>query len=300
MVLTVAAAAASGADAAGELVSSKGWERKLWGRNVAATRGTAGRTGLLKALGVTGELLITFALIIGLFIVWYAYVNPWVVGLRQDKVAAEQSRQLTQQLMAKPQAAPHAAPAPKPSGGTPGPKAAPAAATIPVAAEPAAVADTIGVIYIPRLGEGWRRIVRQSVDTERVLNSVTAGVGHYTGTAMPGGQGNFAVAAHDIGYGNSFLNLSKLRLGDKVYIQTSLGWYTYTFRNFQFVQPDAIDVLNAVPTVSGAAARERLITLTTCYPAIFPPLERLAAYGTFVGFDTAPPAALAPILAKDG
>jgi sortase A len=249
---------------------------------------------------VTGELLITFAVIIGLFIVWYAYVNPWVVGLRQDKVAAEQSRQLTQQLKAKPQAAPQAAPAPQPSGGTPGQKAAPAAATIPVAAEPPAVADTIGVIYIPRLGDGWRRIVRQSVDTERVLNSVTAGVGHYTGTAMPGGQGNFAVAAHDIGYGNSFLNLSKLRLGDKVYIQTSLGWYTYTFRNFQFVQPDAIDVLNAVPTVSGAAARERFITLTTCYPAIFPPLERLAAYGTFVGFDTAPPAELAPILAKDG
>jgi sortase A len=267
---------------------------------VAARRGTADRTGLLKALGVAGELLITFAVIIGLFILWYAYVNPWVVGLRQDKVAAEQSRQLTQQLKAKPQAAPRTAPAPQPSGGTAGPKAAPAAATIPVAAEPPTVADTIGVIYIPRLGDGWRRIVRQSVDTERVLNSVTAGVGHYTGTAMPGGQGNFAVAAHDIGYGNSFLNLSKLRLGDKVYIQTSLGWYTYTFRNFQFVQPDAIDVLNAVPTVSGAAARERFITLTTCYPAIFPPLERLAAYGTFVGFDTAPPAELAPILAKDG
>ena len=121
-----------------------------------------------------------------------------------------------------------------------------------------------------------------------------------TGTAMPGGVGNFAVAAHDIGYGNSFLNLSKLRLGDKVYVQTALGWYTYTFRNFQFVQPDAIDVLTAVPTVSRASAGERFITLTTCYPAIFPPLERVAAYGTFVGFDKAPPAELAPILAKDG
>jgi sortase A len=231
------------------------------------------------------------------------------VGLRQDKVAAEQSRQLMQQARAQalsttPPATASAtasgSQSPQPSGGAAQPNAAPAAAAVPVAAEPANIADTIGVMYIPRLGDGWRRIVRQSVDTERVLNSVTAGVGHYTGTAMPGGTGNFAVAAHDIGYGNSFLNLSKLRLGDKVYVQTSLGWYTYTFRNFQFVQPNAVDVLNAVPTASHTAGSERFITLTTCYPAIFPPLERLAAYGTFVGFDPAPPAELAPILAKDG
>ncbi|WP_171042374.1 class E sortase [Sinomonas gamaensis] len=244
-------------------------------------------------MGIVGELLITFAVIVGLFILWYAYFNPWVVGIHQQQVAAEQSRQLTQQLQAQvPQQSPSLRPSEQP--------AANSAPAIPVMAQPAAIADTIGVIYIPRLGDDWRRILRESVDTERVLNSTTAGVGHYTGTAMPGGVGNFAVAAHDIGYGNSFLNLSKLRVGDKIYIQTSLGWYTYTFRNFQFVQPDAVNVLNAVPTVSKTAASDRFITLTTCYPAIFPPLERVAAYGTFVGFDSVPPAELAPILAKDG
>jgi sortase A len=244
---------------------------------------------VVGAVGVVGELLITFAVIVGLFTLWYAYFNPWVVGIHQQQVAAEQSRQLTQQLQAQ-----------APQQSTP-PVAAPAgASTIPVMAEPANIADTIGVIYVPRLGDDWRRILRQSVDTERVLNSVTAGVGHYTGTAMPGGVGNFAIAAHDIGYGNSFLDLSKLRLGDKIYIQTSQGWYTYAFRNFQFVQPDAVDILNAIPTVSKAAASERIITLTTCYPAIFPPLERVAAYGTFVGYDSKAPAELAPILAKDG
>jgi sortase A len=251
---------------------------------------------VIGAVGIVGELLITFALLVGLFILWYAYFNPWVVGIRQEQVAAEQSRQLTQQLQAQvPQES-----TPKPAASSPGTSPAPATQTIPVMAQPANIADTIGVIYIPRLGDDWRRILRESVDTERVLNSTTAGVGHYTGTAMPGGVGNFAVAAHDIGYGNSFLNLSKLRVGDKIYIQTSLGWYTYTFRNFQFIQPDAVNVLNAVPTVSKTAASDRLITLTTCYPAIFPPLERLAAYGTFVGFDSKPPAELAPILAKDG
>ncbi|WP_246036313.1 class E sortase [Sinomonas susongensis] len=261
---------------------------------MAAERGAAGPSAAVKALGVAGELLITIAVIIGLFVLWYAYFNPWVVGLRQEHVAAQQSRQLSQQL--KSQASPPAS-APSPGAAAAGDQRPSA---VPVMAEPPNIADTIGVVYIPRLGSDWRRILRESVNTELVLNSVTAGVGHYSGTAMPGGVGNFAIAAHDIGYGNSFLNLSKLRLGDKVYIQTSLGWYTYTFRNFQFVQPDAINVLDAVPTVSRTPGSDRLITLTTCYPAIFPPLERVAAYGTFVGFSTAPPAELAPLLAKDG
>ncbi|NUP73614.1 MAG: class E sortase [Sinomonas sp.] len=253
-------------------------------------------------------MLITAALIIGLFVLWYAFFNPWVVGLRQEQVAAEQSRELMKQIQgAAP--APTASPAPTQKPTDPAPSASSTAApqtpgaaapSMPIMAEPARVADTIGVIYVPRFGGDWRRIIRQSVDTERVLNSVTAGVGHYTGTAMPGAAGNFAVAAHDIGYGNSFLNVSKLRLGDKIYIQTPLGWYTYTFRNFQFVQPDAVSVIDAVPTVSRTPGNDRFITLTTCYPAIFPPLERVAAYGTFVGFDTAAPAELAPLLAKDG
>ncbi|MEA5457005.1 class E sortase [Sinomonas sp. JGH33] len=256
------------------------------------------RSGWVKAVGVLGELLITAAVFIGLFVLWDAYFNPWVVGLRQEQTAAEQSRQLTQQLRAQQPTPASQSPTPTTSAPTHAPSAP--AGTVPVLAEPARVADTIGVIYIPRLGGDWRRILRQSVDTERVLNSVTAGVGHYTGTAMPGGVGNFAVAAHDIGYGNSFLNLSKLRLGDRIYIQTSVGWYTYTFRNFQFVQPDAVTVLDAIPAVSRIAGADRLMTLTTCYPAVFPPLERVAAYATFVGFDTAPPAELAPLLAKDG
>ncbi len=279
--------------------------------------GKATRPGWVKALGILGELLITGAAIIGLFVLWYAFFNPWVVGLQQAQVAAEQSRQLTKELQsqtpttAPPTQAPASPSQPsgaasepaasQPAASQPAPPAASKApANVPVMAEPARVADTIGVIYVPRLGSDWRRILRESVDTDRVLNSVTAGVGHYTGTAMPGGQGNFAIAAHDIGYGNSFLNLSKLRLGDRIYVQTSLGWYTYAFRNFQFVQPDAVNVLDAVPTVSRTAGADRLITLTTCYPAVFPPLERVAAYGTFVGFDTAPPAELAPLLAKDG
>ncbi|MDQ4502970.1 class E sortase [Sinomonas sp. ASV322] len=266
--------------------------------------------GLVAALWAFAELLITFALCALLFVGWYDFYNPWVVGVHQQATAAEQSRLLSRQIAASaaPSApsrpagqampsAPAGSPSPAPLGAAPA-HAAPS--NVPVMAEPGRVAAPIGVIYIPRLGDDWRRIVRETVDTERVLNSVTAGVGHYEGTAMPGGMGNFAVAAHDIGYGNSFLKLSTLRLSDKIYVQTAQGWYTYTFRNFQFVQPSAVDVINAVPAVSKTATTDRLMTLTTCYPAVFPPLERAIAYAEFEGFDTAAPAALASILAKDG
>jgi sortase A len=163
-------------------------------------------------------------------------------------------------------------------------------------AEPAGSASPIAVIYIPRFGADWKRVVRQST-SDQVLNSATAGVGHYTGTAMPGGIGNFAIAAHDTGYGNTFLGVSTLKVGDKIYLQTDSGWYTYEFRNFQYVQPNAINVLNAVPTVSTTATTDRIITMTTCNPP-YHAAERMIAYGTFVAFSTAAPPELAPILTK--
>ncbi|WP_345762368.1 sortase domain-containing protein [Diaminobutyricibacter sp. McL0608] len=74
--------------------------------------------------------------------------------------------------------------------------------------------------------------------------------------------------------------LSKLQIGDEIYIQTKAGWYTYVFRNFQFVQPKAVDVLLPVPAHQRTIARDRLITITTCNPP-FHAAERLIAYGSF-------------------
>lgn len=240
-------------------------------------------------LGVTAELLITAGVAVLLFFVWYAFLNPAVVGANQASSAAKQSRLFSEQLKNK---APTAL-TPSPVT-TPSPTAAP---NIPVMAEPTQIAAPLAVIYVPRFGADWKRIIRESTDTIRVLNSSTAGVGHYIGTAMPGGLGNFAIAAHDTGYGNTFLGVGTLKLGDKVYVQTGDGWYTYEFRNFQFVQPDAINVLNAVPTVATTTASDRFITMTTCDPP-FHGLERTIAYGTFLGFSTTAPAELAPVLAE--
>jgi sortase A len=262
------------------------------------TEHTAGRRSLpLRVFGVTAELLVTVGVGMLLFFAWYVMLNPAVVGASQNSSAAHQSRLFSEQLKSR-----HLADGTPPQPGSPvaddsGPSGA-SPASIPVMGEPGEIAAPLAVMYVPRFGADWRRIIRQSTDTVRVLNSSTAGVGHYIGTAMPGGLGNFAIAAHDSGYGNTFLGVSGLKLGDKIYVQTGDGWYTYEFRNFQFVQPAAINVLNAVPTVATTATTDRFITLTTCDPP-FRAQERTIAYGTFTGFATTPPAELAPVLAEE-
>lgn len=283
--------------------------------HTAAKHTAAKRSLPMSIMGVTAELLITAGVGVLLFFVWYALLNPAVVGANQATSAAKQSRLFSEQLKNKePRAvtpSPHASdpattepgstdPAgtdPTTDPGTTDPTAVDPA-SIPVMTEPNQIAAPLAVMYVPRFGADWKRIIRQSTDTVRVLNSSTAGVGHYIGTAMPGGLGNFAVAAHDTGYGNTFLGVKTLKLGDKIYVQTGDGWYTYEFRNFQFVQPDAVNVLNAVPTVATTTASDRFITMTTCDPP-FHGLERTIAYGTFVGFATTPPAELAPALAEE-
>jgi sortase A len=165
-------------------------------------------------------------------------------------------------------------------------KRAPASAParrIPVRAEPATDGATVAVIRVPRFGRDWSRVVRQGVDEAEVLNSVTAGVGHYVHSAMPGAVGNFAIAGHDTGWGNAFLHVADLRIGDRILVQTADGWYTYRFRNLQWVPPTGTEVLEPVPGRPGVPATDRLITLTTCDPP-YDAKERLIAYGVLQGF----------------
>ena len=153
---------------------------------------------------------------------------------------------------------------------------------------------TVAVMVVPRFGRTWRRVVRQGVDEATILNSATAGVGHYPGTAMPGGIGNFAIAGHDTGYGDAFRRVGDLRVGDLIYLQTPAGWYTYRFRNLQWVQPEHVEVIAPVPGAFGTGASDRLITLTTCDPP-YHAQEREIAYGDLVGFQSGstPPAGAA-------
>lgn len=112
----------------------------------------------------------------------------------------------------------------------------------------------IGWMYIPRLGADWKRVIQEGTNAV-VLDNL--GLGHYTGTAMPGGVGNSAYAGHrtpsDLGYAD------QLEHGDPIIIQTNDHWYVYEVQTSWIVPLSDVSVLEA----NGDA---RLLTLTTCDP----------------------------------
>ena len=48
--------------------------------------------------------------------------------------------------------------------------------------------------------------------------------------------------------------IEQLQLGDAIYIQTQDGWYTYRFRDLEYVTPETVDVLAPVPHQPEVAA----------------------------------------------
>ncbi|MET3769229.1 sortase A [Marisediminicola sp. UYEF4] len=213
----------------------------------------------ISIVGVIGEILITAGVFVFLFLGWQLWLNDIVVGNEQRDDAIAFSRELGS-------AAPPAAPLdPDSNFGEP--------VVSPASAETVAFAN----IYIPRFGDDYVRTVAEGVSASNVLRT---GVGHYPGTQMPGEVGNFAVAAHRTTYGAPFNRIAELTVGDRIYVQTSDGWYTYVFRSLEYVLPSAIEVLEPVPHAPGMAANDRIITLTSCNPMLSA-AERIIAYGVF-------------------
>jgi sortase A len=138
-------------------------------------------------------------------------------------------------------------------------------------------AQKFGVIYIPRLGATYARPVSEGVGTADVLDK--NGIGHYPGTQMPGQVGNFAVAAHRTTHGAPFHDIATLQVGDKIYVQTADGYYTYVFRGLEYVRPTGVGVLDPVPEFTGISPTDRVMTLTSCNP-MFSASERIIAYAS--------------------
>ena len=124
-------------------------------------------------------------------------------------------------------------------------------------------------------GDDYYRTLAEGVDLEPVLNRM--GVGRYPNSAMPGEVGNFSVAGHRVTYGKPFNQIAKLQPGDEIVVQTKDGFYTYTFRNFDIILPDAVEVLAPVPDQPEYKGKDRILTLTACNP-MFSARERYIAY----------------------
>ncbi|UOY00493.1 class E sortase [Blastococcus sp. PRF04-17] len=238
-------------------------------------RPAARRTGDLArtlARGV-GQTLLTVGFVVLLFVAYQLWFTDVLAAREQQQLAEE----IQEQWASAPTVEQPAAP-PAPAAGAP--TQAPAAAPEP--APPAidvAVGQPFSILHVPALGEEYARVVVEGVSQVELAQ----GPGHYIGTAMPGEQGNFAVAGHRVGHGAPFLDLDTLRPGDPIVVETEGHWFTYrvlgdpTTGDFstdpsgipgrRIVHPTDVAVIS--PTPGGTAdepASGAYLTLTTCHP----------------------------------
>jgi sortase A len=250
--------------------------------SVAQGEAVAGRRGRRRAasrprprvtpVGVLGELLITAGVVVLLFLGWQQWLNDLIVGGQLETQSQEQSKAWG-------------------SGGD-GPAPTGPSDAEPIVGTAPGNAEKFALLIVPRFGDDYYRPIAEGVGTADVLNMNN--LGHYPTTQMPGEVGNFAIASHRKAYGGNLEHINELRIGDRIYVETQDGWYSYVFRNLEYVQPTGVGVLDPVPQTDDTGT-DRYITLTSCNP-FFSTAERIIAYGVFEGWyprDGGPPAEIA-------
>lgn len=241
---------------------------------------------------VLGELMITAGVVLLLFVGWELWWTNIESNIKQDQALGEFFSEV-----------PPVPAAPAPADGPAAPESGEAGpAPEENFGEPAVLAGsdlagTFGVVYIPRFGESYSRPVTSGVGAD-VLDNL--GLGHYSDTGAPGQVGNFALAGHRQTHGQVLDQIHTLVPGDRIYVQTREGYYTYVFRNTEIVLPDRGDVLAPVPTQPSADPVDRILTLTSCNPR-FGAQERIIAYSVMESWrpsEAGPPAEIADQVAR--
>lgn len=92
---------------------------------------------------------------------------------------------------------------------------------------------------------------------------IDRGPSHYPTTAMPGGNGNFAVAGHRTTHGAPFSDLDQVRPGDEVRVTDRAGrHFVYRVVEQRIVSPSDTWVVDPDPRGTGRST----LTFTTCHP----------------------------------
>lgn len=110
----------------------------------------------------------------------------------------------------------------------------------------------LGRIEINRIG--LDAMIMEGIDNRTLRHAV----GHFPGTALPGQQGNVAMAGHRDTF---FRGLRNVRLDDEIKLTTLNGSYRYRVDSTRVVEPREIWVLEDTG--------DAILTLVTCYPFNF-------------------------------
>ncbi|MDO5048999.1 MAG: class E sortase [Actinomycetaceae bacterium] len=198
----------------------------------------------IQFVGVLGELMITAALVIGLFIFWQLYWTTWEVEGERELAITQFEEQLPEVVEVE------TPPAPRTDD--------------PPAFEPVQYGDTMGILHVPVWDNMKVPIVH---GTGQELLDLAYG-GHYSTSQWPGEVGNFAVAAHRRSYGNNFRHVDTLESGTPVVMETSNAFLVYKVVQKEIVLPTQTEVINPVPGEPlGIQPEKRFLTMTTCSTA---------------------------------
>ncbi|MFG1607166.1 class E sortase [Actinoplanes sp. NPDC049265] len=230
------------------------------------TRPTVG-SRVRAGVRATGELMITFGVIVLLFAGYEVFGNTAAVNDEQSSLNDALAQEWN-----SPTVGPSSAPAIGPDAPGKG---------------------LIGRLYIPRLNKNW--VVVNGTRPQ----DIKLAPGHYPDTAMPGKIGNFSVAGHRIR--SIFWRLDELKKGDVIGVETRNDWFIYKVTSTEVVLPRAVEVVAPVPDKPGAKPTKAMLTLTTCNPK-FNNYERLIVHAqldsTTTRDQTLSDAGMPPELAK--
>ncbi|MCM0678538.1 class E sortase, partial [Micromonospora phytophila] len=191
---------------------------------------------LRTGIRVSGEVLITFGLVVLLFAGYEVWGKSAIVDAHQNDL----SQQLAQEWgpSGDPTVAPSASASAKPKP--------------PVQGKP------IAGLHIPKLDKNW--VVVEGVTQK----DIRFAPGHYPKSALPGELGNFSVAGHR--NKATFWRLDELNDGDAIVVEGQNDWYVYRVTESRIVKPTQVEVVAPVPGKPGEKATRRMLTLTTCNP----------------------------------
>lgn len=118
----------------------------------------------------------------------------------------------------------------------------------------AVTGDMLYILRIPSIDS--ENPVREGTERDVLSDSL----GHESGTAFAGEEGNCVIAGHrNYNFGKYFNRLDEVEIDDLIYLDSATETYTYVVTDIQVVDPTDVEILESIEG-------KETLTLYTCTP----------------------------------